>query len=102
MCQRSISAAALHGHSFLVEITVAGRLSEPEGWVCDFGDIARAWRPLHERLDHRYLNEIAGLENPTSELLAAWIWERLLPAIPGLAAVKIAETCTASCVYRGT
>jgi 6-pyruvoyltetrahydropterin/6-carboxytetrahydropterin synthase len=90
----------LHGHSFGVTITVAGRLAEPEGWVCDFGDLTRAWAPLHEQLDHRYLNDVAGLENPTSELLAAWIWERLIALLPGLAAIEIAETCTSRCLYR--
>lgn len=91
----------LHGHSFVVEITVTGALCEAEGWVCDFGDLARAWAPLHEHLDHRYLNEVEGLENPTSELLAAWIWRRLEPALPGLSAVRVAETCSTSCLYRG-
>jgi 6-pyruvoyltetrahydropterin/6-carboxytetrahydropterin synthase len=91
----------LHGHSFAVTIVVIGELAQPEGWVCDFADLREAWRPLHDLLDHRYLNEIAGLENPTSELLAAWIWERLAPGLPGLAAVEVAETCTARCVYRG-
>ncbi len=56
---------------------------EPEGWVCDFQEISDAWAPLHAELDHRYLNEIAGLENPTSELLAAWIWERASAGTPG-------------------
>jgi 6-pyruvoyltetrahydropterin/6-carboxytetrahydropterin synthase len=94
-CQR------LHGHSFEVTVTVVGPLQQPEGWVCDFAELATAWGPLHEGLDHTYLNEIPGLENPTSELLAAWIWERLTPALPGLARVEVAETCTTRCVYRG-
>ncbi len=75
-------------------------LAEPEGWVCDFAEISEAWRPLHDELDHRYLNEMAGLDNPTSELLAAWIWDRLSGALPGLSAVEIAETCTSRCLYR--
>lgn len=91
----------LHGHSFEVEVSVSGQLSEPEGWVCDFADLKRAWAPLHEQLDHRYLNEIPGLDNPTSELLALWIWTRLKPALPGLTAVRVAETCSVSCIYRG-
>lgn len=90
----------LHGHSFVVELTVAGDLSS-EGWVCDFADLASAWAPLHEQLDHHYLNEVAGLDNPTSEILAAWIWTRIESTLPGLVAVRVAETCTASCVYRG-
>jgi 6-pyruvoyltetrahydropterin/6-carboxytetrahydropterin synthase len=91
----------LHGHSFAVTINVTGPLTQPEGWVCDFADLTEAWRPLHDQLDHRHLNEIAGLENPTSEILAAWIWKRLLLALPALAAVEVAETCTPRCVYRG-
>ncbi len=91
----------LHGHTFEVELRVTGPLSQPEGWVCDFADLAEAWAPLHELLDHRYLNEVEGLENPTSEKLAAWVWERVLPRLPGLRAVSVAETCTTRCVYYG-
>ena len=67
----------------------------------DFGTLKDAWRPLHERLDHNYLNEVDGLENPTSERLAEWIWQRLVRALPALASVEVRETCTAGCVYRG-
>ena len=93
--------ARLHGHSFRVEVHVDGPLREPAGWVMDFADLSAAWRPLHEALDHRYLNEVAGLENPTSEVLARWIWERLSPALPGLAEIVVRETCTTACRYRG-
>jgi 6-pyruvoyltetrahydropterin/6-carboxytetrahydropterin synthase len=93
--------ARLHGHSFRVEVHVAGRLREPEGWVMDFADIKTAWRPIDDALDHRYLNDVPGLENPTSEVLARWIWERLAPTLPGLAKVVVQETCTTGCVYRG-
>lgn len=92
----------LHGHSFAVTVAVAGHLSEPEGWVCDFADLDRAWAGLHERLDHRCLNDVPGLGNPTSELLAVWIWEQLVALLPGLVAVEVAETCTSRCVYRPT
>lgn len=93
--------ARLHGHSFLIEVTVSGPLAEPEGWVMDFADVGAVFDPVFRALDHRYLNEIGGLENPTSENLARWIWVRLAPHLPGLAAVGVAETCTAGCVYRG-
>ncbi len=92
----------LHGHSYRVTVTVRGPVQEPVGWVMDFADIATAWAPLHDTLDHRYLNEIEGLENPTSELLAVWVWQRLVRGLPGLDAVEIAETCTCRCVYRGS
>jgi 6-pyruvoyltetrahydropterin/6-carboxytetrahydropterin synthase len=67
----------------------------------DYADISAAFKPLWAKLDHHYLNEIPGLENPTSEIIAAWIWRRLKPKLPQLVEVVVAETCTASCVYRG-
>jgi len=91
----------LHGHSFRVEVHIEGPVLEPTGWVADFADIASAFTPLHARLDHRFLNEIEGLENPTSENLARWIWERLQPSLSGLSHIVVRETCTSGCVYRG-
>lgn len=93
--------ARLHGHSFFVEIHVRGPIGDMSGWVLDFADITAAWQPLHALLDHNYLNEIEGLENPTSELLARWIWRRVLPALPGMSQVVVRETCTSGCIYRG-
>ncbi len=93
--------ARLHGHSFRVVIHVAGPVGEDTGWVMDFADVRSSFEPLHETLDHRYLNEIPGLENPTSEVLARWIWGRLIPTLPGLSQVVVRETCTSGCVYRG-
>ena len=93
--------ARLHGHSFHVRVTLRGALEAGTGWVRDFADVKRAIAPLHDRLDHRYLNEIEGLENPTSEVLSRWIWHHLAPVLPGLSAVEVRETCTSGCVYRG-
>jgi 6-pyruvoyltetrahydropterin/6-carboxytetrahydropterin synthase len=93
--------ARLHGHSFRVEVHVGGELQQPLGWVVDFAEIKAAFDPLLKRLDHYYLNEIDGLENPTSENLAIWIWERLAPALPGLARIVVRETCTSGCTYAG-
>jgi 6-pyruvoyltetrahydropterin/6-carboxytetrahydropterin synthase len=93
--------ARLHGHSFRVEVHVSGPLDPHLGWVMDFADLKAAFRPLHDQLDHRYLNEIEGLENPTSENLARWIWARLLPSLPGLSKVVVRETCNSGCAYRG-
>ena len=93
--------ARLHGHSFRVELHVSGELDPRLGWVMDFADLKTAFRPLYERLDHHYLNDVEGLENPTSELLAVWIWERLKPTIPLLSAVVVHETCTAGSRYEG-
>jgi 6-pyruvoyltetrahydropterin/6-carboxytetrahydropterin synthase len=91
----------LHGHSFRVEIHVSGAVGAKTGWVMDFADLGAAFKPLYRMLDHNYLNEIAGLENPTSEVIARWIWDRLQPALPGLSKVIVRETCTTGAIYRG-
>ena len=93
--------ARLHGHSFQVRISVEGPLGEESGWVMDFGDIKAAFAPIYAQLDHHYLNDIEGLENPTSENLAMWIWQQLKPELPQLSSVRIKETCTSGCIYRG-
>lgn len=93
--------ARLHGHSFRIVLHVRGPVDPRAGWVQDFADLSEAWRPLHEALDHRYLNEVEGLENPTSEHLARWVWGRVKPALPGLCRVVVRETCTSGCVYEG-
>ncbi len=93
--------ARLHGHSFRVAVHVEGPVGPESGWVRDFADIADAVAPLLAVLDHHYLNEVEGLENPTSEVLAAWIWARLAPGLEGLSQVVVRESCTAGCVYRG-
>jgi 6-pyruvoyltetrahydropterin/6-carboxytetrahydropterin synthase len=92
--------ARLHGHSYRVQLHVTGEVDPQAGWLMDFGDLKRAFQPLHARLDHYYLNEVPGLENPTSEVLARWIWDRLIGQLP-LSAVMVRETCTSGCVYRG-
>src|SRR3954463_7239806 len=93
--------ARMHGHSFRVTVKVAGQLDERTGWLQDYAELSRAFAPIHEALDHRCLNDVSGLENPTSEVLARWIFDRLRPELPLLAAVTVAETCTARCIYRG-
>jgi len=91
----------LHGHSFQVEVVVTGEADPKMGWVMDYADISAAFKPIWGKLDHYYLNDIRGLENPTSEVVAAWIWKQLKPKLPLLTEVVVAETCTARCVYRG-
>jgi 6-pyruvoyltetrahydropterin/6-carboxytetrahydropterin synthase len=93
--------ARLHGHSFRVEVHVRGELDPHLGWVMDFADLKSAVKPVINQLDHYYLNEIPGLENPTSEVLARWLWARLQPGLPTLTRIVVRETCTSGCTYRG-
>jgi len=93
--------ARLHGHSFEIEIAVGGPMDPVKGWIMDYGDIKEAFHPIYDLLDHNYLNDITGLENPTSENLALWIWESLKPELHNLTAVIVHETCTTTCEYRG-
>jgi 6-pyruvoyltetrahydropterin/6-carboxytetrahydropterin synthase len=91
----------LHGHSFSITVTISGPVEEPQGWVVDFGAIDDAFAPLMDALDHRFLNEVDGLENPTSENLAIWIWESLAPRLELLHAIEIGETCRSSVRFLG-
>ncbi|EMI7064401.1 MULTISPECIES: 6-carboxytetrahydropterin synthase QueD [Providencia] len=91
----------LHGHSFMVRLEITGEIDSHSGWIIDFSDVKAAFKPIWERLDHHYLNDIEGLENPTSEVLAQWIWQQTKPLLPLLSAVTVKETCNAGCVYRG-
>ncbi|MBU6216642.1 MAG: 6-carboxytetrahydropterin synthase QueD [Acidobacteria bacterium] len=92
----------LHGHSFRIAVHVAGEVGESTGWVCDFAELTAAFQPLFDQLDHRYLNEVPGLDNPTSERLAEWVWDRLVDQLPGLSRVVVHETCTSGCEHRGS
>ena len=91
----------LHGHSFQVEVHVSGAVGLETGWVMDFADVKAAFEPLFEQLDHHFLNEVDGLENPTSENIARWIWRRLAESLEGLSKVVVRETCTSGCIYTG-
>ena len=93
--------ARLHGHSFHIAVYVKAPVNEKTGWVMDYAEIKAAFLPLHEQLDHRYLNEVPGLENPTSEQLAKWIWTRLKAKLPGVSKVIVKETCDSGCIYEG-
>lgn len=91
----------MHGHSFRGEIAVRGEVDPKTGWLIDFADLKRAVDPIIHELDHYCLNDIAGLENPTSEMVAVWLWNRLAPQIPILHRVTIEETCSSRCHYFG-
>lgn len=91
----------MHGHSFRFDVVVAGDVPEEQGYLMDFGVIKAVVEPLVDQLDHYCLNDIKGLENPTSEMLAKWLWDRISPELPLLSQVHVYETCTSRCEYQG-
>ena len=91
----------LHGHSFRVEIHIKGAVDPHSGWVMDFADIAETFKPLHDQLDHKYLNDIDGLDNPTSENIAKWIWQRMKSSLPQLSKIVVQESTESGCIYTG-
>ena len=93
--------AHMHGHSFKVEVSVEGEVDPDSGWIYDHAQISETMQPLVAQLDHAYLNDIPGLENPTIELMAAWFWKKLAPHCPGLCEIVVHETPLARCTFRG-
>ncbi len=91
----------MHGHSFRVALVCEGRIDPETGWLIDFAELKQAFAPVLSELDHKYLNDIEGLENPTVENLARWLWARLKPGLPVLAQINVAETDSSRCEYRG-
>lgn len=92
----------MHGHSFKVDVVLEGEMDESQGYLMDFGQVKQIITPVRDQLDHYLLNDIPGLETPTAEMLAKWIFDRLKPDLPLLAIVRVRETCTSEVEYRGT
>lgn len=91
----------LHGNTFLLRVAVTGPVRESEGWVMDFSEVAAVVGPVLAEIDHQYLNEVEGLENPTTEMIAIWLWERISTHLQGLSEIEIRENATTGCIYRG-
>lgn len=99
--RKGINVVACTGIPLWCDWKLTGEVDPHTGWIIDFAELKAAFKPTYERLDHHYLNDIPGLENPTSEVLAKWIWDQVKPVVPLLSAVMVKETCTAGCIYRG-
>ena len=91
----------LHGHSYNLEIEVSGEVDEESGFLVDYAEIKRAVGPLLDQLDHKHLNDIEGLEKPTTELIARWLWKRISASLPQLSKISIQETPATRCEYQG-
>ena len=92
----------LHGHTYFLTIYIEDLIDEQMGWVIDFGEIKNKTGPILDQLDHHYLNEVEGLENPTVENIAQWLWIRLKPLLPGLSRVALREGHRSGCEYKGS
>lgn len=95
MCSR------LHGNTFLLRVAVTGPVRESEGWVIDFAEVAATVEPVLADIDHHYLNEVPGLENPTTENIAIWLWDRISTHLQWLSEIEIRENGVTGCIYRG-
>jgi 6-pyruvoyltetrahydropterin/6-carboxytetrahydropterin synthase len=91
----------MHGHTYRIRLEVSGPIDPTTGWVVDYADVKALWDPLKRALDHRLLNEIKGLENPTCEIIAAWIWLELAGKLLGLSKIELRETEHCGVVYEG-
>jgi len=90
----------MHGHTYKLKVLVTGEIST-EGWVIDFSDLKAVVNKYIDKVDHKTLNNIDGLENPTCELLAAWFWKNLKPQLQQLTAIELFETPTSGVIYKG-
>jgi 6-pyruvoyltetrahydropterin/6-carboxytetrahydropterin synthase len=91
----------IHGHSYHIAVTITGQVDPDMGWIMDFADIDRHVDEIVAVVDHQLLNDIPGLENPTSEILARWFWDRLQPDLPMLTEIMVSETPSSRCIYGG-
>ena len=91
----------IHGHSFKIIISVKGPVNKQNGFVVDFQDIDDAFSSFKKELDHSYLNDIEGLQNPTSENICIWIWDKIQSSLPNIYKIEIKETDSTGCIYKG-
>lgn len=91
----------LHGHTYHLTVFFEGNLDSSLGWVIDFTEIKTKMTPIINRLDHNYLNDIKGLENPTCEIMCVWLWDEIKPLLPALSKIELKETPTSGAIYEG-
>lgn len=91
----------IHGHTYRLTVFIEGDPDPKLGWVIDFAELKGAIEPIVKMVDHKFLNNIEGLENPTCELIAVWLWDRIKPKVPGLKKIELNETPTSGVVYEG-
>ena len=91
----------VHGHTYKLTLFFEGEIDPEMGWLIDFGEIKKVVSPIIDRVDHKLLNDIAGLENPTCEVIAKWFWNQIHPSLPLLSRIDLRETSTSGVIYKG-
>ena len=91
----------VHGHSYEKIIKISGNLDKTNNWILNYDDIDEIVNPLLQKIDHKTLNDIKGLEKPTSENLAKWFWERIRKKIVNLESIEIIRPRIGGCIYSG-
>jgi 6-pyruvoyltetrahydropterin/6-carboxytetrahydropterin synthase len=91
----------MHGHTYRLTVFLEGRPNMETGWIIDFADLKKIVNKTLAIIDHKCLNTVTGLENPTCEMLAIWIWDRLKKELPILSEIQLYETITSGVVYSG-
>lgn len=93
---------AVHGHTYKLTVFIEGPLLKDLGWVADYSDIKKSVQPILELIDHKLLNDVTGLENPTCELIAIWLWDKIKPSLPMLKRIELKETPSSGVIYEGS
>jgi len=91
----------IHGHTYYMTVYIEGNLDKKLDWIMDFTEIKGVIKPIIESIDHKLLNNLSGLENPTCEVLVMWLWNKIKPKIPLLTKIILNETPTSGTVYEG-
>jgi 6-pyruvoyltetrahydropterin/6-carboxytetrahydropterin synthase len=91
----------VHGHTYTLTIFIEGAPPAHEGWVIDYGDLKKIITLVIDQVDHHLLNDLPGLENPTSEILAIWLWNKIRLLLPALKRIELSETATSGVIYEG-
>lgn len=91
----------MHGHTYALTVFIGGEPEQKIGWIIDYAELKKNIQPVIELLDHQILNNIKGLENPTSEILSIWLWDKIKPLVPGLKKIELKETPTSGVIYEG-
>jgi 6-pyruvoyltetrahydropterin/6-carboxytetrahydropterin synthase len=91
----------MHGHTYRLVVFIDAPLDPHLGWVADFAEIKVLVENVINIVDHKTLNDIEGLGNPTCELLAVWLWDKLKTVIPALKKIELNETPNSGVIYEG-